>query len=229
MRAPSICAKLCAIRRNATSIFSEILSFVLESTLFLFDGVADCGCRCEVTGARFSFDGSEIVASCLNDRIYVFDTDRNYSEEFNIDYFDPNVGREAEFDGSAGSEEESDYLDMHSHGEQAHASSSHVSSDQEGTGSQWPQTYDHMYKGHCSASTIKYANFFGPRSEYVVSGSDDARVFIWDKKSTELVTVLEVLLIMLLLSQALTGSRATRMWSTALRDIRIALSSLRAE
>eukprot|EP00899_Mesostigma_viride_P008401 jgi/Mesvir1/17562/Mv08805-RA.1 len=39
------------------------------------------------------------------------------------------------------------------------------------------------YKGHRNADTIKGVSFYGPRSEYVVSGSDCGRVFVWDKKS----------------------------------------------
>jgi WD40 repeat protein len=53
------------------------------------------------------------------------------------------------------------------------------------------QTYMNVYKGHVSINTIKGVNFFGPNSEYVMSGSDDARVYIWDKKTAELLNVLE--------------------------------------
>jgi hypothetical protein len=59
------------------------------------------------------------------------------------------------------------------------------------------QTYFNVYKGHISINTIKGVNFFGPKSEFVMSGSDDARIYIWDKKTTELLTVLEVLLLSL--------------------------------
>jgi WD40 repeat protein len=48
-----------------------------------------------------------------------------------------------------------------------------------------------MFQGHFSASTIKGVNFYGPNSEYVMTGSDDAKVFIWDKATGELVQVLE--------------------------------------
>ncbi|OZJ04653.1 hypothetical protein BZG36_02892 [Bifiguratus adelaidae] len=34
---------------------------------------------------------------------------------------------------------------------------------------------------------IKEANFLGPRSEYIVSGSDDGNVFIWEKKTRKVV------------------------------------------
>ena len=47
------------------------------------------------------------------------------------------------------------------------------------------------YRGHCNVKTVKDANFFGLQDEYVVSGSDGGHVFIWDKKTSELVNILE--------------------------------------
>ena len=45
-----------------------------------------------------------------------------------------------------------------------------------------------VYCGHRNVRTmIKEANFFGAYSQYVVSGSDDGRVFIWDRDSGDLV------------------------------------------
>ena len=35
---------------------------------------------------------------------------------------------------------------------------------------------------------VKGVNFFGPRSEYIVSGSDCSNIFIWDKNTEEVVT-----------------------------------------
>ncbi|KAL9101596.1 MAG: hypothetical protein Q9163_003157 [Psora crenata] len=53
--------------------------------------------------------------------------------------------------------------------------------------------HDHtrLYRGHCNVKTVKDANFFGLQDEYVVSGSDGGHVFVWDKKTTELVNILE--------------------------------------
>ncbi|PPS08740.1 hypothetical protein GOBAR_AA11924 [Gossypium barbadense] len=48
-----------------------------------------------------------------------------------------------------------------------------------------------VYKGHRNCQTVKGVNFFGPKSEYVVSGSDCGRIFIWKKKGGELVRVME--------------------------------------
>ncbi|XP_057525806.1 uncharacterized protein LOC130805157 [Amaranthus tricolor] len=48
-----------------------------------------------------------------------------------------------------------------------------------------------VYKGHCNYVTIKGVSFFGPKSEYVMSGSDCGRIFIWRKKGGELIRVME--------------------------------------
>jgi nuclear receptor interaction protein len=48
-----------------------------------------------------------------------------------------------------------------------------------------------QYRGHCNVRTVKDVNYFGPDDEYVVSGSDDGNFFIWDRKTGELVNVLE--------------------------------------
>ena len=47
------------------------------------------------------------------------------------------------------------------------------------------------YKGHANVKTVKDVNFFGLDDEYVVSGSDDGNLFIWDRKTTRLVNILE--------------------------------------
>ena len=53
--------------------------------------------------------------------------------------------------------------------------------------------YSHIreYRGHCNVKTVKDANFFGLRDEYVVSGSDSGHLFIWDKDTGEVVNILE--------------------------------------
>ncbi|KAL8872922.1 MAG: hypothetical protein Q9174_001539 [Haloplaca sp. 1 TL-2023] len=52
-------------------------------------------------------------------------------------------------------------------------------------------SHTRMYSGHCNIKTVKDANFFGLNDEYVVSGSDGGYLFIWDKKTSELVNILQ--------------------------------------
>ncbi|CAL8575654.1 hypothetical protein XPA_001567 [Xanthoria parietina] len=52
-------------------------------------------------------------------------------------------------------------------------------------------SHTRAYSGHCNVKTVKDANFFGLNDEYVVSGSDGGHLFIWDKKSSELVNILQ--------------------------------------
>ncbi|KAK6938093.1 WD40 repeat [Dillenia turbinata] len=47
------------------------------------------------------------------------------------------------------------------------------------------------YVGHCNVGTdIKQASFLGQRGEYIASGSDDGRWFIWEKRSGRLIKML---------------------------------------
>lgn len=48
-----------------------------------------------------------------------------------------------------------------------------------------------VYKGHMNSETVKGVNFFGPKCEYVASGSDCGRIFIWKKRGGELIRVMD--------------------------------------
>ncbi|XP_026668353.1 DDB1- and CUL4-associated factor 8-like isoform X2 [Ceratina calcarata] len=50
-----------------------------------------------------------------------------------------------------------------------------------------PGDFAHKYEGHRNSATVKGVNFFGPKSEYVISGSDCRNIFIWDKNSEAIV------------------------------------------
>ena len=45
----------------------------------------------------------------------------------------------------------------------------------------------HKYQGHRNSATVKGINFYGPNSEYIISGSDCGNIFIWDKQTEGLV------------------------------------------
>ncbi|XP_046389045.1 DDB1- and CUL4-associated factor 8-like [Ischnura elegans] len=47
--------------------------------------------------------------------------------------------------------------------------------------------YLHRYEGHRNNATVKGINFFGPKSEFVVSGSDCGNIFFWDKEMESVV------------------------------------------
>lgn len=52
-------------------------------------------------------------------------------------------------------------------------------------------SHHRSYRGHCNVKTVKDANYFGLQDEYVVSGSDSGHLFIWDKKTSELINILK--------------------------------------
>ncbi|KAL8184901.1 UNVERIFIED_CONTAM: DDB1- and CUL4-associated factor 8 [Gekko kuhli] len=51
--------------------------------------------------------------------------------------------------------------------------------------------YIKRYKGHRNSATVKGVNFYGPKSEFVVSGSDCGHVFLWEKASCQVVQYME--------------------------------------
>ncbi|EPX72411.1 WD repeat protein [Schizosaccharomyces octosporus yFS286] len=53
------------------------------------------------------------------------------------------------------------------------------------------QTHVKSYYGHCNVETVKDVNFFGLNDEYVMSGSDDGKFFIWDKESTSILAIIQ--------------------------------------
>lgn len=50
-----------------------------------------------------------------------------------------------------------------------------------------PGNFIHQYQGHRNGATIKGVNFFGPKSEFIVSGSDCGNVYFWEKNTEAIV------------------------------------------
>ena len=47
-----------------------------------------------------------------------------------------------------------------------------------------------QYQGHRNSATVKGVNFYGPDSQFVISGSDCGNIFIWDKESEAIVKLM---------------------------------------
>ena len=47
--------------------------------------------------------------------------------------------------------------------------------------------YVHRYQGHRNNATVKGVNYYGPQSEFVVSGSDCGNIFFWHKETEAIV------------------------------------------
>ncbi|KAL0587881.1 DDB1- and CUL4-associated factor 8-like protein 2 [Plecturocebus cupreus] len=50
--------------------------------------------------------------------------------------------------------------------------------------------YAKRFKGHRNNTTVKGVNFYGPKSEFVVSGSDCGHIFFWEKSSCQIIQLL---------------------------------------
>lgn len=47
--------------------------------------------------------------------------------------------------------------------------------------------YLHRYRGHRNNHTVKNVNYFGPKSEYIISGSDCSGIYFWDSSTEHIV------------------------------------------
>ena len=47
--------------------------------------------------------------------------------------------------------------------------------------------YERTFEGHRNNQTVKGVNFYGENSEFVISGSDCANLYVWDTNTAELV------------------------------------------
>ncbi|CAG5115618.1 unnamed protein product [Candidula unifasciata] len=51
--------------------------------------------------------------------------------------------------------------------------------------------YIHKYTGHRNNATVKGVNFYGPKSEFIISGSDCGHVFFWEKHTEAIINFQE--------------------------------------
>ena len=121
-------------------------------------------CQVGITGLDFS-DQSELLASYNDEFIYLFSKDQGLGPY----PAPPSRGSAMDVEPGDGS--------CVDHGSPSHAMDAEYG--------------PRVYKGHRNCDTVKGVNFFGPNCEYVVSGSDCGRIFIWRKKDGELLRVME--------------------------------------
>ncbi|KAJ4967038.1 hypothetical protein NE237_018887 [Protea cynaroides] len=119
-----------------------------------------------ITGLSFSYQ-SELLVSYNNEQIYLFTGDMGLGPS-------PIAASSSSGDGKAAGTE-SDPVSI----------SSPPSQDSD------KRSVPQVYRGHRNRDTVKGVGFFGPHSEYVASGSDCGRIFIWRKKGGQLLRAME--------------------------------------
>ncbi|KAH8498063.1 hypothetical protein H0E87_017111 [Populus deltoides] len=119
-----------------------------------------------ITGLSFS-DQSELLVSYNNELIYLFTRDMGLGNPPFPSFSSP--------------------ISMGSDTSEVEPGSIASSSSMDVDGKNAAQAY----KGHRNCETVKGVSFFGPRCEYVSSGSDCGRIFIWKKRGGELIRVME--------------------------------------
>jgi WD40 repeat protein len=151
-----------------------------------------------ITGVSYSWDGREILANYSGDDVFLFNVDETKEthrldevqrKSSNKELHPTKKSRRASHKEGEGemdapmdeSEEVQDELDLMEEIENETLRDSDESDEEEeqSSSSETDKTFAKRYKGHCNVRTVKEINFFGPRSEYVVSGSDDGYAYIW--------------------------------------------------
>eukprot|EP01112_Ceratiomyxa_fruticulosa_P000038 TRINITY_DN1002_c0_g1_i1.p1 TRINITY_DN1002_c0_g1~~TRINITY_DN1002_c0_g1_i1.p1 ORF type:complete len:552 (+),score=89.61 TRINITY_DN1002_c0_g1_i1:477-2132(+) len=120
-----------------------------------------------VTGLVYSDDGKQFLGSYSGDTIFLFDVNSSIN---------PEDSNSASPPPSPPSSSSSSFSPTTSRSETHFIESPY---------------YFQKYKGHCNVRTVKEVNFLGSSCDYVVSGSDDGRIFIWDRYSSEIVNILK--------------------------------------
>ncbi|CAN1185442.1 Protein ALTERED SEED GERMINATION 2 [Linum perenne] len=124
--------------------------------------------------------------------------DSDYDEELELD-FETSVSGDEERDIEPNTLHGSLNLRIHRRGDSRETSSTNGSggspSSQNDRAPYQPEPAVDMkqrFIGHCNVGTdIKQASFLGQRGDYVASGSDDGRWFIWEKKTGRLIKMLQ--------------------------------------
>lgn len=151
----------------------------------------------EITGCGFSTDGNEIITSRIDNDLYLYDTNMNFEALGKMGYIsdtnrfddileDIGTSYDACARVIASFIVDHSFLGIQSNRNVNETINSDdmslfdLSSDDEDT-LELPKTYKARYTGHTNKRTLKGCTFWGPNSEYIISGSDDKLVYIWNK------------------------------------------------
>jgi WD repeat-containing protein 42A len=149
--------------------------------------------RSHITCAVYNYNGEELLATYNDEKIYLFDVQQHAMA----------VG-DAQTEESEDKQEEEEEEEEHSEEEEEESDSPNGKNEQKlkkkkkkeeeevkiKTGGD-DKTFLQQYEGHRNSDTVKGVNFFGPRSEFVVTGSDCGHIFLWDKKTAKLVNMMK--------------------------------------
>eukprot|EP00698_Gefionella_okellyi_P020936 TRINITY_DN6667_c1_g1_i1.p1 TRINITY_DN6667_c1_g1~~TRINITY_DN6667_c1_g1_i1.p1 ORF type:complete len:555 (-),score=87.61 TRINITY_DN6667_c1_g1_i1:9-1673(-) len=134
-----------------------------------------------ITGVAYNYDGTEILASYSGDGIILYNVDpvRSALAEESEPHRNVSGKRERERAGDDGAAAAAPNQDESVHPETL----SSILQEHARAGKR--------FAGHRNVMTIKECDFYGSRSEFILSGSDDGRIFFWEKSSGRIVNVLK--------------------------------------
>ncbi|KAF7829989.1 WD and tetratricopeptide repeats protein 1 [Senna tora] len=198
--AHSLAPSVSEVAERVENVKKDIASAEAEKNNKTNDGAS----RFESRGARiFSLSDilyrSEANSDASQDGPRSERDDSDYDEELDLD-FETSILGDEERDAESNIVHGSLNLRIHRRGDSREnagvngSCESPSSSSQIDIASYQPEAAIDMkqrFVGHCNVGTdIKQASFLGQRGEYVASGSDDGRWFIWEKQTGRLIKML---------------------------------------
>jgi hypothetical protein len=148
-----------------------------------------------VSGLQISRDASSILVSYQGDQVYVFDTFGEPAARSS--YASLNLDGQSQLPTQDESSDDDDNLNSDGNDDSESNASYHGDDDKVRSSPRSKQErkrHHHVgvgarscYGGHFNYATfLKTVSFFGPKDEYIVSGSDSGHMWIWDAKSGNL-------------------------------------------
>jgi len=137
-----------------------------------------------ITGVRYNCFGNKVIGTYSGDKIYLFDT--TTPDRVDQDEMDTKELKIEEHEMNDPTSDEDDYSDDINESDEEEQEPDEAI--KEGV---TVKNYLYCYSGHINIETVKEVNFFGPKSEYVISGSDCGNIFFWDVNTTKLVNIVK--------------------------------------
>jgi hypothetical protein len=173
---------------------SDSSTYISKFSIHSFDGRPND----TITAVRFSkHKRTEFLASWSGERIYLFDIHREvHSSQANDSDSSDSIISDTHPWGTNYGEGFIDYDEDERSDNEVHYNSSFATDDPDASReNEMTEQFDYIcpiksYQGHCNIQTVKDVNFYGPQDEYIMSGSDDGKLFIWDKLKGNVVQIL---------------------------------------
>lgn len=156
----------------------------------LLPGDSNRQSQSHVTGIKYNYNGSLLLASYNDEQIYTFQVPNN------LRFIESTSSEDSAFPLSRMNAEQpttnfpqNDETANEEENEAETKQTKFPDNDNNESIENQDFGYYRRYSGHKNSDTVKQVSFYGPKSEFVVSGSDCGHLFFWGTESTNVLKV----------------------------------------